>query len=402
LYTRLFRPHALRAEDRLLVWLLHTATDAVTLAATRAVLGEAIEWGRLIGLVEKHRIEVLIYLRLAACFSDVVPGDVMARLAKVYQAQQWHTLYMLSDMSKTLARLTAAGIAVMPLKGPVVALTVYENLYARRYKDIDLLIHQADLERATAVLVAEGYTLADWVDEPLKISSEFYESQHLTFVRLDMTHAAAVQIELHWSIPTGFDSFAHDSARLWGLARPIQTGGASAAGSTTGSFQFLGLPDEETLILLCIHGTKHMWMGLHWVSDIAAYLRRAERVEWGSLLAAAEVRRIKRLVLVSLLIAHHVYGAPLPAVVTAAAAADPLVDILARYNKSLIFHPEQGETVSGQMRAVWYHSLLREKWCDRLPYLSYVVRHRRSQAARRWVFVFLCLTVLLIFILLRL
>ncbi|GEM_PF-1263316 len=379
-----------RREDQLLLLLLTTQTNEAALSAARALMSHSIDWTYLIEQAEAHRVGVLVYLRLQACFSDVVPYAVMNVFTNHYQTQRWNSLHSMSELIKTVTLLEKHDIAVLPLKGPVLALTLYENLYARRYKDIDLLIHKPDLDRAIQLLIEDGYRHADWVDEPMKISSEFYESQHVTLVRVNQAAQALTQLELHWSVATSFDSFEHDSARLWGRLQPTQMGG----------FRLLGLPPDEVLLLLCIHGTKHMWMGLHWVVDIAEFMRRKSLIDWAALLAAAQARRTQRLVLVSLLIAHYMCDTPLPALVAQAAQRDPISDILARYNAGLIFHPEQTETIWGQVRGVWFHSLLRETWSDRLPYLAYVIRHKRSQSARRLVFAIMTLIIVLVFFIL--
>lgn len=381
----------LSLEEQLLTLLLASNTEEATLEATRRLLRQRVNWDALIELAQNHRVAAIVYLRLRDCFAPFVPPEVMAHFDQYYQAHQWYTLHTMSDTMKTLRLLENNDIPVLPFKGPAVALTLYDNPYERRYKDVDLLIHKRDFERATQLLLQNGYTHADWVDEPMKISSEFYESQHMTFMRVEQRVQAVTQLELHWSLATSFEPFEQDEARFWSRTSPMKVG----------SFEFLGLPPDETLILLCIHGSKHLWAGLHWVYDIAQFVRHYPALDWDAVLAEAHRRRMRRLVLVSLLIAHHVTNVTLPSVVSRAADADPVAGILARYNAQLIFDPKQSDTLLGQMRIILFHALLRETWHDKFSYYSYVIQHRRSAAARRLFMALLVLIFVLLYILVR-
>jgi hypothetical protein len=373
-YRRLFRATRTNAcEERLLLLLLRFELDSAAQDEARALIRAGVDWDRLLKLAEAHRVSALAYVRIQACFADVVPAEALAALARVYQAQRWDNLNMTSQMAKLVGALEGAGIAVLPLKGPAVALSLYDSLFLREYKDVDLLIRSSELERAKAVMEGQGYRLADWLDEaPEKTLNEFHEPQHVTYIRVQSAHDTGVQVELHWGIATSFEAFKADEARLWRRVRR----------ETIGGFTLPMLPPDDMLIILLMHGAKHMWGSLHWLYDLSAFVQRHPDFDWSALLAETARRGVKRLTLVSFVTAEQVLGLPLPAALEQAVDADPVARAMARFNADLLFDPTPLDTPSGQLRFVLYQLLMREFLPEQAAYLIYTLRHRRSPATR--------------------
>lgn len=360
-------------EERLLLLLLRVALDSAAQESARALIRSGIDWDRLLDLAAGHRVSALMYMRIQACFADVTPAETLAALGRVYQAQRWDNLNMTSQMTKLVGAMEGAGIVALPLKGPAVALSLYDDLYLREYKDVDLLVRASELERAKAVMAGQGYLLADWLNEaPQKTLNEFHEPQHVTYIRVQSAHDTGVQVELHWGIATSFGAFKADEARLWSRVRREPVGG----------FRLPMLPPDDLLIILLMHGAKHMWGSLHWLYDLAAFVQRHPDFDWGALLAETERRGIKRLTLVSLVTAEKALGLPLPEAVGRAVDADPVTPLMAGFNVGLLFDPAPLDTPNGQFRFVVYQLLMRESLREQVAYLIYTIRHRRSPATR--------------------
>lgn len=373
-YRRLFRPvRPETPEERLLLLLLRVELDSAAQEAVHALIRAGIDWNRLLSLAATHRVSALAYVRIQACFADVTPAQTLAALERVYQAQRWDNLNMTSQMAKLVGAMEGAGIAALPLKGPAVALSLYDNLFLREYKDVDLLVRSSELERAKAIMEGQGYRLADWLNEaPEKTLNEFHEPQHVTYIRVQSAQDTGVQVELHWGIATSFGAFKADEARLWSRVRR----------ETVGGFTLPGLPPDDLLIILLMHGAKHMWGSLHWLYDLAAFVQRYPDFDWAALLAETERRGIKRLTLVSLATAEQMLGLPLPEAVGQAVSADPMTPVMAGFNADLLFDPSPLDTPNGQFRFVLYQLLMRESLREQAAYLIYTIHHRRSPATR--------------------
>ena len=44
---------------------------------------------------------------------------------------------------------------------------------------------------------------------------------------------------------------------------------------------------EDTPLLLCVHGSKHIWERLGWIADIAALTKTSRPVDWTLVLERA-------------------------------------------------------------------------------------------------------------------
>jgi len=80
--------------------------------------------------------------------------------------------------------------------------------------------------------------------------------------------------------------------------------------------------------VLAVHGTKHLWERLGWVTDIAELLRSGPRLEWVRLWKQAEASGSGRMLAVALGLAAELLDAPVPADALMRATADPRVRLL--------------------------------------------------------------------------
>jgi hypothetical protein len=69
---------------------------------------------------------------------------------------------------------------------------------------------------------------------------------------------------------------------------------------------------EDTLIISCIHGTKHMWHTLGWISDVAELVRAHHAIDWGELLARSRSLGTEKMRILGLRLANTLLQAPLP------------------------------------------------------------------------------------------
>lgn len=82
------------------------------------------------------------------------PGDMRRARAFAREVLEQHVVF--DGLRTKLPLLIERGIDVMPLKGILLAWTIYERPEERPVGDADLLVHPWDFERALAILVAAG------------------------------------------------------------------------------------------------------------------------------------------------------------------------------------------------------------------------------------------------------
>jgi len=168
---------------------------------------------------------------------------------------------MTQQLIKVLELLANAGIEAMPFKGPALAVQAYGDLSMRSFSDLDIVIHRRDFEKVYINLVKSGYFCA--------LSSN--QAQILLKTGIELTfNQPEHHIDIHWS-------FAHKFVVL-----NLDTDGLFAKSINIHILEknFHGLPPEDTLLLLCIHGSNHYWCNLKWIADIIHLINRNPNINW--------------------------------------------------------------------------------------------------------------------------
>jgi hypothetical protein len=136
--------------------------------------------------------------------------------------------------------------------------------------------------------------------------------------------------------------------------------------TSLGGRQVPSLSPEDTLLVLCLHAAKHLWMRLIWVCDIAETLR-TETIDWELLLSWAKQLGILRIMGVSFWLAQRLLDCRLPEPAQTMMKDDPEASVLgeefaARLGRSATYDFES----TAYFRLIWK---LRERRSDQARYL---------------------------------
>jgi len=126
------------------------------------------------------------------------------------------------------------------------------------------------------------------------------------------------------------------------------------------------LSPEDSLLVLCLHAAKHLWMRLIWLSDIAETLR-TQTIDYSLVFSRARAMGIVRILGISLWLAKNVLRAELPKPAEEMIAADPRVPALGSE-----FAERLARGAAYDFESTEYFRLilkLRERRGDRLRYL---------------------------------
>ncbi len=189
-------------------------TAAMLLSLLRAaVLGEprpltltAGEAGALLALARHHDLAHLLCLPLEA--AGTLPSDAWgeewrrARLVAVSRSAR-----LMAAADRITAALDGAGIAYVPLKGAVIS-RYYPEPWYRTSCDLDILVREADLERALTLIEER---------EGARRTRRTYHDVSLYLV--DGTH-----VEFHFSLSENIPAMDRVLARAWEHALPVSEG----------------------------------------------------------------------------------------------------------------------------------------------------------------------------------
>lgn len=212
-----------------------------------------LDWKLFVKLVMHHRVYPLVYLKLRGLSTALIPANVMETLQYQYNNNTIKMLHLSREMNHICKALTNSGIRTLLLKGPVLAIQLYGNLAHRTSKDLDILVHADDVEKAEAILVQLGY---ESKDEHI-LNNWKKKSHHLSFEHTG--HYA--QVEIHWRLNPHF-SASYSFDQLWERKNDVIL--------SNQTFHYLG--NEDLIYYLADHGARHGWFRLRWLMDIERLL----------------------------------------------------------------------------------------------------------------------------------
>jgi len=266
---------------------------------------------RLVLLAEEHGI----IGHLAACLrgfeEDALQPQARRLLMDRQRAQNFLTLRLTAELFHLLDRFTSEGIAVLVVKGPVLAMQAYGDPARRSYGDLDLFVRQRDIRRATELMITGGYQAA----VPLSaIDSGKIPGQYL-FSKPD----SKLIVELHNDCTLRYFPRRLPLEHFFARQVPMRLDGREVP----------ALSVEDELVLICIHGAKHFWERLMWIADVAALVSRQTGIDWKRVENSVKAVGAERMLHTGLRLASDLLGAQLPGKVQAAVQADGIAARLA-------------------------------------------------------------------------
>ncbi len=304
----------LRPEQEILVCCARTRREPEVEARLRALLQQELDWPFLFTAAEAHALEPLLCYHVKAAFPELVPRVWMDYLEKSLETTARRNLLLAGQLFRILELFASHGIRAIPYKGPVLAALAYGDLARRQFGDLDLAVRHADLARAHALLVAGGYHATVGPDVGPAGSSTRVPGEY--YFRLN---ASPVVVELHTERTLRYFPEPLD---LESLSRRLLS--VSLGGRQVCTFSI-----EDSLPILCVHGSKHLWEQLSWICDIAELVQHPRGVDWDQTLAQAQRMGAQRMLLLGLRLANESLGAPLPEEVLRRVQIDRAVGSLA-------------------------------------------------------------------------
>ena len=235
-------------------------------------------WRTMVGQAVHHRV---IGLMRAAERDGALPVSAgqSAELGAAHRDAALHVLALERDIVELAALLDDAGVDVRFLKGPAAARLDYARPGLRTYVDVDVLVREADIDRAVQSLTTAGYrrTLA----EP-RAGFDARFDKGVTFVG-----PRGHELDLHRTFVLGPWGRLVDLDALWDDCREFDIAG----------HRFAALADVHRFVHACYHAALGNWplrlaslrdvAEMAWTADVEAVVRTA--TSWGveAVIAAA-------------------------------------------------------------------------------------------------------------------
>ena len=295
-------------------------------------------WQVLLELAEAHGVLLLLdqafrerHVQTPDFFATAVRKhlDVVARFA--------------AELEELLKQLAKEGIEVLPLKGPVLAEALYGNVTMRSCDDLDLLVRREDFPRAGQLLLDLGFAARTAGDD-----------YHRKFLR------EGVLVELHYGVASP-RSFPFDLDGVWDRAR---------------SEQFRDQPmrvmsDGDLVLFLCLHGLKHGFSRLIWISDLARALESVRNDGAQELAKHAQRQGLEQALLIGCQIVREVLPQQLPSEMEALLTESPQAAERAQHAVKRLFSEGTGANNDPEIWGLYLQTegSARQRWRRRLSFL---------------------------------
>jgi hypothetical protein len=225
---------------------------------------------RLLALAEAHGVLGHLAARLRGMDTILIPQETMHALLERQRAQIFFSLKMTAELFRLLDLFAAEKIGALVVKGPVLAVQAYGDPAMRSYGDLDLLVRQGDIRRATELMIAAGYGAQIPISA---IDAGKIPGQYL-FSRQD----SQLLVELHNDFTLRYFPRRLPIEKFFDRQIRVPLDGREAP----------ALSVEDELVLICIHGAKHLWERLIWIADVAALVTRQTNLDWERTAASAK------------------------------------------------------------------------------------------------------------------
>ena len=290
--------------------LLECASASHDLQRFRGLLGSA-DWTRLLVLAEEHGVAGHLTAGLRGHAEDLVPPEIRQTLVDRQRAQIFFTLRLTAELFRLLDRFALEGIGALVVKGPVLAVQAYGDPAMRAYGDLDLLVRQRDIRRATELMIAAGYqSKVPWsAIDAGKIPGQYF------FFKPE----SKLIVELHNDC----------TLRYFPRRLPLEEFFVRQIRVRLDSREAPALSVEDELLLISVHGAKHFWERLLWIADVAALVSRQTGIDWERVRDSAKAVGAERMLHTGLRLATDLLKAQLPDKVQAMVQADVVAARLA-------------------------------------------------------------------------
>jgi SAM-dependent methyltransferase len=303
----------LRPERELILCCARTHLDEAAAGRIRAILRGPLSWSDVMATAFDHHVEPFLYENLRLAGDGLVPAEWLDNMRESTRKTGGMAVLYSSELLRIYEIFEAAGVPLIPYKGPVLSWLAYRNLTLRRFLDLDFFVPQEQMPRAAALLKSAGFRGTSERPEELAGRAGYVPGQYGFY-----QEASQTQVELHtertlryFPVPLDFEKMSRRLVTVEFFGRNVRT-----------------FSVEDTLIMLCVHGAKHFWDRLGWLLDVAELIA-AQPVDWPLTLRIAAKLKSTRLLLLGLYLAHELMGAPLPGAILEQARQDSNVRWLA-------------------------------------------------------------------------
>src|SRR5829696_9555270 len=288
----------------------------------RSLLKQEVNWDYLFSTAQAHGLLPLLHKDLTSVGGDLVPGHFLSRLKRESVANSQNVLHLVGKQLRVYKLFKENNLPVALFKGPLLAQMAYGEISLRQAGDIDLLIERQHFDRARCLLESLGYEMFPRLT-PAQLASHLSNHCEIQFMRDEWLTV----VDLHWELAPGSFVFGVTADEVMSRLQSV-----SLAGTTVETFGA-----EDLVLYQAMHGAKHLWRRLEWISCLAETLRATTGINWDTLVHRAATAHGTRILALGLRLIEQFSDVPLPAHVLNSVDPDKAMQRMATQIRSQLF-----------------------------------------------------------------
>lgn len=225
---------------------------------------DGLQWDLFLQLCFHHRVYPVVFKRLQPLAEPHIPVSVMKQLADQTRHNKFMALQLVAELEQLLMGFEREQIRSLVLKGPALAYELYGDFTMRPSRDLDILIHEADLIHVNRYMTKSGYTTVDYPQDDDVNAATMKRIYNFTYVHPNKN----ICVEIHFKLGPQFHK-TPAFEQLWERRRELRLIRQ----------QIPCLGREDLLLYLALHGAKHAWYQKRWILDIDRILRTTDSGE---------------------------------------------------------------------------------------------------------------------------
>jgi hypothetical protein len=274
-----------RTEEQLLLTIARRELEPRHVVEVRELVREPLDWDYAIATAFNHGLLPLLQKNLTSAAADLVPGHVLSRLRRESVANSQSVLHLIGKQLQAYRTLRDRGLRVAIFKGAVLAQMAYGEVGLRQAGDIDVLIDREHFAGARSVLESLGYEMAPQLTDT-QLVSHLASHCEIPFMRDEWFTI----VDLHWGFAPRSFVFRLGVDEVMSRLREV-----SLAGTIVATFG-----DEDMVLYQSMHGAKHLWRRLEWITSLAELIRASKNLDWDTVVQRAEDAHATRMLALGL------------------------------------------------------------------------------------------------------
>lgn len=285
----------------------------------RSLIKHDLDWDYLLAVAYAHGLLPLLNKHIT---TDLVPAQILSRLKRESVANSQNVLHLTGKQLRIYKLFKQNNVPIALFKGPLLAQMAYGEMSLRQAGDIDLLINRRDFTQARVLLESLGYEMTPQLTTA-QLSSHLSNHCEIQFMRDEWLTV----VDLHWDLAPRSFVFGVKPDDVMSRLQPV-----SLAGATVETFGA-----EDLVLYQAMHGAKHLWRRLEWISCLAESLRATTTINWDKLVDRAAKAHATRILALGLRLVEEFSDVPVPSEVFASVDRDKTMQRMATQIRAQLF-----------------------------------------------------------------